>query len=48
MLRVLVSIINANKDKETLFLTADLPKMLVYISTRPTDPDYKVLLEKYA
>jgi hypothetical protein len=48
ILRVLVTIINANKNKETLFLTADLPKMLVYIATRPTDPDYKLLLEKYA
>lgn len=46
-LRLRVSIIDACKDKEHLFLIADLPELLIYKAARDTDPDYRATLKMF-
>ncbi|MFA5344683.1 MAG: hypothetical protein WC315_00175 [Candidatus Omnitrophota bacterium] len=46
-LRLRVSIVDACKDKEQLFLVGDLPELLVYKAVRSTDPDYKATLKMF-
>ncbi len=46
-LRLRVSIVDAGKDKEQLFLVADMPELLIYKAVRSTDPDYKATLKMF-
>ncbi len=46
-LRLRVSIVDACKDREQLFLVGDLPDLLVYKAVRTTDPDYKATIKMF-
>lgn len=46
-LKLRVSIINACRNKETLFLVADLPELLIYRAVRSTDSDYNNVLKMF-
>jgi hypothetical protein len=46
-LRVKLSILDACKDRERLFIVADLPDVLLYRAVRPSDPDYKYTVKMF-
>lgn len=47
ILRVRVSILEACKSKEMLFLVMDAPKTLIYRATQPSDPDHNEVLKLF-
>jgi hypothetical protein len=44
ILKVRVNILNAKREKEQLFMLADMPERLIYRATRPSDPDHQEIV----
>jgi hypothetical protein len=46
-LRLKVTILDACRDKEILFLTLDSPSVIVYRATQPADPDHNEVMKAF-